>query len=192
MLCHCDNEGVVAAVRGGCCKDPTLAHMLRCLFFLWAKYVVLLMARHIPGVENWAADSLSRNNLPLFFTLLPQAQRHPEVVPEGTGTSPDHRRTMDLQRLEGLARDLVNDSLAPSTKWVYSTGQKRYLNFCSVHDLNPFPLSEDQLCTFMVDEGLQHSSIIGYLSAIRRMQIVRGWGTCSQHRGPCWSTHFME
>ena len=45
--------------------------------------------------------------------------------------------------------------------------------------MNPFPLSEDQLCTFMahlMDEGLQHSSIKGYLSAIRRMQIVKGLG----------------
>ena len=33
-LCHCDNEAVVAAVKSGYCRDPTLAHMLRCLFFL--------------------------------------------------------------------------------------------------------------------------------------------------------------
>ena len=31
VLCHCDNEAVVAVVRGGYCRDPTLAHMLRCL-----------------------------------------------------------------------------------------------------------------------------------------------------------------
>ena len=38
VLCHCDNEGVVAVVKGRYCKDPTLAHMLRCLFFLEAKF----------------------------------------------------------------------------------------------------------------------------------------------------------
>lgn len=83
VLCHCDNEGVVAAVKGGYCKDPALAHMLRCLFFLEAKFDVLLTARHIPGVENRAADSLSRDNLPLFFSILPQAHQDPDLVPEG-------------------------------------------------------------------------------------------------------------
>ena len=86
---------------------------------------------------------------------------------------------MDLRRLEDLARDLINDSLAPSTRRVYASGQKRYLEFCRSGGLSPFPLSEDQLCTFvayLMDEGLQHTSIKGYLSAIRRLQIVRGLG----------------
>lgn len=86
---------------------------------------------------------------------------------------------MDIRRLEDLARDLVNNSLAPSTRRVYASGQKRYLEFCRRGGLSPFPLSEDQLCTFvayLMDEGLQHTSIKGYLSAIRRLQIVRGLG----------------
>ena len=86
---------------------------------------------------------------------------------------------MDLRRLEDLARDLINDSLAPSTRRVYASGQKRYLEFCRNGSLSPFPLSEDQLCTFvafLMDEGLQHTSIKGYLSAIRRLQIVGGLG----------------
>ena len=80
---------------------------------------------------------------------------------------------MDLRRLEELARDLINDSLAPSTRRVYASGQKRYLEFCRNGSLSPFPLSEDQLCTFvayLMDEGLQHNSIKGYLSAIRRLR----------------------
>lgn len=78
-----------------------------------------------------------------------------------------------------MARDLVNDSLAPSTKRVYAAGQRRYLEFCRAGNLNPFPLTEDQLCTFaahLMEEGLQHSSIKGYFSAIRRLQIVKGLG----------------
>ena len=81
--------------------------------------------------------------------------------------------------MESLARDLVDDALAPSTKRVYATGQKRYLDFCSAGQLTPFPLSEDQLCTFvahLMEDGLQLSSIKGYLSAIRRLQIVHGLG----------------
>lgn len=82
VLCHCDNEAVVAAVRGGYCRDPTLAHMLRCLFFLEAKFDVSLTAVHVPGVENGAADSISRDNLPRFFDFLPQARREPCPVPK--------------------------------------------------------------------------------------------------------------
>ena len=81
VLCHCDNEGVVAALKGGYCKDPTLAHMLRYLFFLEAKFDLSLSAVHVPGIENGAADSISRNKLHVFFDLVPQAHREPCSVP---------------------------------------------------------------------------------------------------------------
>ncbi len=83
VMCHCDNEGVVATIKGGYCRDPTLAHMLRCLFYLEAKFDLWLTARHVPGVENGVADSISRNNLHLLFRLLPQARREPDLVPRG-------------------------------------------------------------------------------------------------------------
>ena len=71
VCCHCDNQSVVAMVRGGYCRDPVMAHMLRCLFFLEAKYDT---ARHVLGVENRAADAISRNRLEVLFDLTPQAQ----------------------------------------------------------------------------------------------------------------------
>ena len=82
MLCHCDNEVVVAAVRSGDCSDTTQAHMLQCLFFLEAEYEVSLSAIHVPGAENRVTDSISRNNLPPFFDLLPQAHQSPCRVPD--------------------------------------------------------------------------------------------------------------
>ena len=88
------------------------------------------------------------------------------------GESRDLRQTMDLR---DLARDLINNSLAPSTRRVYASGQKRYLEFCRKGSLTPFPLSEEQLCTFvayLMDEGLQHTSIKGYLSAISNSYIT--------------------
>ena len=83
VLCHCDNKGVVAAIKGGYCKDPTLAHMLRCLFLGDKVCDLWLMAKHVPGVENGVANSISRNNLHLFFHLLPQARRESDPVPRG-------------------------------------------------------------------------------------------------------------
>ena len=99
--------------------------------------------------------------------------------PEGAGSAPGGQRSLDLQRLECLARDLINGSLAPSTKRVYASGQKRYLEFCRAGSLASFPATEDQLCTFvahLIDEGLLHSSMKGYRSAIRRLQIIKGMG----------------
>ena len=58
-----------------------MAHMLRCLFFLEARFQLTLTAAHIPGVDNRAADAISRNRLELFFDLIPQAQRSPSPVP---------------------------------------------------------------------------------------------------------------
>lgn len=83
VLCHCDNQAVVSVVRGGYCKDPPMAHMLRCLFFIEAYFDLTLSAAHIPGVENRAADGISRNNLDEFFSLNPQAQPQPMAVPPG-------------------------------------------------------------------------------------------------------------
>lgn len=77
------------------------------------------------------------------------------------------------RHLEGLVRDLVTESLASSTR---KAGQKRYLSFCQDSHSNPFPLMEDQLCGFvahLAEDGLKHSSIKGYLSAIPHMN---SWG----------------
>ena len=86
---------------------------------------------------------------------------------------------MDNRHLEQVARDLANNSLAPSTKRVYASGQKRYLEFCRLASLSPFPLTEVQLCSFvahLAEEGLQHTLVKGYLSAIRHLQILGGMG----------------
>lgn len=89
-----------------------------------------------------------------------------------TSPAPSDGHALDLQRLEFLAQDLINDSLVTSTKRVYATGQRRYLEFCKLYKLTAFPATKDQL----VEDGLQHSSIKGYLSTIRRLQIVKGLG----------------
>lgn len=86
---------------------------------------------------------------------------------------------MDIGRLEEMVGEFVKASIAPSTARVYATGQKRYLSFCRDSKSAPLPTSEHKLCLFvahLASEGLQHSSIKGYLSAVRRLQIVQGLG----------------
>ena len=69
--------------------------------------------------------------------------------------------------------------LAPATRRSYSSAQKRYLSFCAHYHMKPIPCTEQMLCQFVVhtaESGVQASSIKGYLSAVRQLQIARGEG----------------
>ena len=68
-------------------------------------------------------------------------------------------------------------ALAPSTKRVYQSAQKHFLEFCMAANLTPLPLSKDFICyyvAFLGEQGLKHSSIKSYLSSLRHMQISYG------------------
>ena len=78
----CDNAAVVAILRSGWSKDILAMHLMRCLFFFMARFHFFLMSEHIPGKLNVAADSLSRDKLPLFFQQVPTASQTATVVPE--------------------------------------------------------------------------------------------------------------
>lgn len=71
---HCDNMAVVTVLNSGYCKDPHMAHMLRCLFFLEARFNFTVVAEHVPGVKNQLADALSRNKSSIFLQSLPSAR----------------------------------------------------------------------------------------------------------------------
>jgi len=75
IKCWCDNAAVVAVLRSGWSKDEKLMHLMRCLFFILAHYNVSIIGQHIPGVENRAANALSRNDVDLFFSQVPSAKR---------------------------------------------------------------------------------------------------------------------
>ena len=79
ILFHIDNLAVVMAVQKLNARDPLLCNLLRCLFFYAAHFSFTFAATHIPGIQNTAADALSRDNLPLFTSLFPQVPR--VVVP---------------------------------------------------------------------------------------------------------------
>ena len=82
VLCNSDNEAVVAVLQSGSAKDKKLAHMLRCLFFLEAKFQFTIVAAHIPGAINVRADALSRNHIDVFFASSLQARPTPQAVPQ--------------------------------------------------------------------------------------------------------------
>jgi hypothetical protein len=57
-----DNMATVAAVNKSTSRSPTLMPWVRELFWLGVKYDITLSCVHIPGVENYVADRISRLN----------------------------------------------------------------------------------------------------------------------------------
>jgi hypothetical protein len=60
---------------------PLATHLLRCLFFICARYAVSLSAEHLPGCLNGAADALSRGNIPGFQEAVPYAEASLYSIP---------------------------------------------------------------------------------------------------------------
>ena len=50
-----------------------MLHLLRCLYFYAGYFQFFYSACYVPGVTNMAADALSRGNMLLFHSLIPQA-----------------------------------------------------------------------------------------------------------------------
>ena len=81
VLVHCDNQAVVEVVNAGYCKDSHLMQLLRCLFFITTFFKISVKAAHIAGSKNTGADALSRNNMHLFFSQVPAANKTPTSIP---------------------------------------------------------------------------------------------------------------
>ena len=73
-------------------KCPRLMHLMRCFSFYCAFYRFHVSSRHIKGSSNTAADALSRNNMSLFYALVPQVSGcsvPPDVVDLLVARRPD-------------------------------------------------------------------------------------------------------
>ncbi len=81
MHVHSDNEAVVAVINSGYSKNTQLMHLIRCLFFVLAAWDISLYSCHIPGVLNTVAGAISRDNIPLLFSKVPDADPHPILIP---------------------------------------------------------------------------------------------------------------
>ena len=74
---------------------------------------------------------------------------------------------------------LLQAGLAPATHKSYFAGKKKYLLFCIQSGTTPLPVTEDGLLHFIAfaaSQGLRHTTIKGYLSAIRHLQVCSGSG----------------
>ena len=109
VLCHCDNQAIVACLRSRTSKQKGIMHLLRCLVYIEAIHSFHLTSVYIDTKSNFLADDLSRNNLSSFLSKAPHADRYPTPVsstlldllldPQAEWTSPTWRpRFSDIFR----------------------------------------------------------------------------------------------
>jgi hypothetical protein len=67
IIMHCDNSVVVNVVNSGTSKNRDLMCLVRVLFNICVNFNFDMRLEFIPGVENVAADHLSRLNYAAFF-----------------------------------------------------------------------------------------------------------------------------
>ncbi len=81
ILIHCDNQAIVQVWQAKKPKNKAIAKLCRKLFFLAAKSNCTISLRHIPGVNNKLADTLSRQQVARFRRLAPDAEPRPTTIP---------------------------------------------------------------------------------------------------------------
>ena len=78
---YCDNMGTVSIVNSGYSRVGSIMHLLRCLFFIRARFNFHLEAVHIPGAHNHLADAISRDNLEFLYSQVPTAAGSQTLLP---------------------------------------------------------------------------------------------------------------
>ena len=171
--CRTDNAAVVAIINKGNSKVPLAMHLMHSLFFFLAHFHFTAYAVHLPGVQNEAADALSRNDTSSFFQQVPMASRKPVLVPLELMEALIFHQGLDLQRLEESVRFFFKKGLADSTHRTYRSGKRRYTTFCIEAGIFPVPVPvcEQILCSFVAYLGLKYRTIKVYLSSVRHLQI---------------------
>ena len=79
-MVHCDNNGTVAVVNSGYSKVAAVMHLLRCLFFIRARFQFALQVIHTPGAQNSWVNAVSSQ-----FILVPGPNAenfHQTIIPE--------------------------------------------------------------------------------------------------------------
>ena len=71
VLCHCDNQVVVAGLRSRTSKHKGVMQLLRCFVFVEAHFGFYLYPSYIGTKANHLADDLSRNHLCSFLSKVP-------------------------------------------------------------------------------------------------------------------------
>ena len=82
VLFFTDNEALVHVINKQTCRDKDLMFFVRKLVLVCLNYNICFKAKHVPGLQNKLADSLSRLQLQIFKQLAPAyMHKAPTVIP---------------------------------------------------------------------------------------------------------------
>lgn len=77
-----DNESVVHLINKQASRDPYLLSLIRKMLLICLRNNLLFRAKHLPGVQNGLADSLSRLQVNKFKGMCHGMDRLPTPLPE--------------------------------------------------------------------------------------------------------------
>ena len=195
VLFESDNTATVATIRLGSARDPSLRHLLRCLFLIAASWQFEYDASHTPGINNSTADALSRSREHLLPTLVPTANSFPHLSLFLCGNYYSALTPPGRQLPDAFVQELYGHGLAGNSVRTYNSASRRYLIFCQTTQLTPLPLSEHTLCLFvahLIQQNLQPSSIRTYLSSLRHLQISAGLPNPFTPDASPWLTYILR
>ena len=80
VICHCDNQVVIAGFRSCTSKDKGIMHLIRCLVFVEATLGFFVVPACINSRANHLADDLSRDTRHSFLSKVPMASKFPTPI----------------------------------------------------------------------------------------------------------------
>ena len=81
IIFMCDNQSVIDIIFKGRSKETYILKLMRRLVMCSLVNNFVMYSKHIPGIHNDIADSLSRLQLQRFRELAPGADRHQTMCP---------------------------------------------------------------------------------------------------------------
>ena len=113
VVCHCDNQAVVAALGFRSCRDSHCMHLLRAL---------VLEAQHAFRLRPVYIQSAT-----IIFAFEGPSSRHGHTTPNSTRQStPRPVPGLDLTNLASAVQRYFQHGLAPSTRRTYNSAMKRF------------------------------------------------------------------
>ena len=141
IICHCDNQVVVAWLTSRTSKCKGVMHLLCCLLFE-AHQRCYLHPTYIDTHANYLVDTFSRNNLPSFsLSIQVRTLTRPPYL-FLFWTSSWIPQQIGHLHVGAICSTLLQNGLAPSTQKTYQAALKRFHNFCIQYNvLQPFLLA---------------------------------------------------
>lgn len=81
ILFYTDDEALVYVINKNTCKDKALIVFVKQLVLICLKHNIYIHAKHVPGIFNELADTLSHLQVQKFRMLAPQVQPYPTPIP---------------------------------------------------------------------------------------------------------------